>query len=222
MNIYEKLSNIQNELKAPKNQRNNFGNYNYRSAEDILEAVKPLCKKHGTTLTLSDNMLNIGSSVYVEATATLFDFEGNTIVVSASAREADTQKGMAPAQITGSSSSYARKYAMNGLFNIDDTKDDDFNNKHEKETKPTKPQPTYTPPSNEQDMFKIGIEKGIASILKSLDKDENAKYKLVTLKGVCQMYNVSSLQDIKIKSQADMDTLIKLVKQELDLAKAGI
>ena len=132
MNIYERLSNIQIELKAPKNQRNNFGKYNYRSAEDILEAVKPLCKVYGVTLTLSDKMLSIGNSVYVEATATLYDFEGNQIVVTASAREADTQAGMAPAQITGSSSSYARKYAMNGLFNIDDTKDDDFTNTHGK------------------------------------------------------------------------------------------
>ena len=136
MTIQERLSNIQNELKAPKLQRNNFGNYNYRSAEDILEAVKPLCKVYGTTLTLSDKMVLVGDRVYVEASATLYDFEGNKIVVTASAREAETQKGMSDSQITGSASSYARKYAMNGLFDIDDTKDDDFNNKHGKDTVP--------------------------------------------------------------------------------------
>ena len=136
INIYEKLSNIQNELKAPKNQRNNFGNYNYRSAEDILEAVKPLCKQYGTTLTLSDKMVLVGDRVYVEASAMLYDYEGNKIVVTASAREALVQKGMSDSQITGSASSYARKYAMNGLFDIDDTKDDDFNNKHGKDVVP--------------------------------------------------------------------------------------
>ena len=182
INIYEKLSKIQNELKAPKLQRNNFGNYNYRSAEDILEAVKPICAKHSTTLTLSDKMLNIGDNVYVEATATLFDYEGKSIVVSASAREADTQKGMAPAQITGSSSSYARKYAMNGLFNIDDTKDDDFNNTHGKDTKPKKPhQPTppTTPLESQLKNARQLIKNGF------IDSDAVKKY-----------YKVKSLEEL--------------------------
>jgi C1A family cysteine protease len=120
----EKLIKIQSELKAPKNQRNNFGNYNYRSCEDILEAVKPLLKAQGLTITISDTVENIGNHNYVKATATISDGT-DKIEVSAYAREAETKKGMDDSQITGSTSSYARKYALNGLFAIDDTKDAD-------------------------------------------------------------------------------------------------
>lgn len=131
MNIYEKLSNIQNELKAPKGQYNKFGGYKYRSCEDILEAVKPLCKKYGTVLVLSDTLVNIGERYYIQATARLTDIEANKesedscISNTAYAREEESKKGMDGSQITGTASSYARKYALNGLFNIDDTKDAD-------------------------------------------------------------------------------------------------
>lgn len=126
-----KLNLIQSELKAPKNQRNTFGNYNYRSAEDILEAVKPLLLKHECTMTISDTIVEVGGRVYVKATATFL--EGDNITeVSAFAREEETKKGMDAAQITGSASSYARKYALNGLFLIDDTKDPDATNDHGK------------------------------------------------------------------------------------------
>jgi hypothetical protein len=116
------LAKIQQGLKAPKNQINKFGGYNYRSCEDILEAVKPLLGK--LTLTISDDMVNIGDRYYVKATARLTDGE-NLIETSALAREAEVKKGMDASQITGSASSYARKYALNGLFAIDDTKDAD-------------------------------------------------------------------------------------------------
>lgn len=131
MNIYEKLSNIQNELKAPKNNKNTFGGYKYRSCEDILEAVKPICKKYKATLVLSDKLENIGERYYIKATASLMDIEdtkGNGIACienTAYAREEESKKGMDGSQITGTASSYARKYALNGLFNIDDTKDAD-------------------------------------------------------------------------------------------------
>ena len=126
MNIQEKLTTIQLELKAPKSKRNNFGNYNYRSCEDILEAVKPLLAANMCSLTLDDDVLCIGDRVYVKATATLTDHaEGATISTHAFAREAETKKGMDESQITGTASSYARKYALNGLFAIDDTKDAD-------------------------------------------------------------------------------------------------
>lgn len=127
MNIAEKLSAIQIELKAPKGQYNSFGKYKYRSAEDILEAVKPICAKNKATLILSDSVELVGDRIYVRASATLMDSEKpeSMIAVSAYAREADTKKGMDASQITGTASSYARKYAMNGLFNIDDTKDAD-------------------------------------------------------------------------------------------------
>lgn len=121
-----RVMGLQSELKAPKGQTNKFGGYKYRSCEDILEAVKPLLKKYGMVLTLGDDLLNIGDRYYVCATATLRDTEtGEEIKNSAYAREAQEKKGMDEAQITGTASSYARKYALNGLFCIDDTKDAD-------------------------------------------------------------------------------------------------
>ena len=118
----EKLAKIQKELKAPKGQLNKFGGYNYRSCEDILEAVKPLLD--GAILTLQDEIINIGNRFYVKATATFTDGT-YTHSVTAMAREPETKKGMDESQITGMASSYARKYALNGLFCIDDTKDAD-------------------------------------------------------------------------------------------------
>lgn len=138
-----KLMNIQQELKAPKGQYNDFGKYAYRSCEDILEAVKPLLKKEKVVLTISDELQYIGNRYYIKATATLIDIESEaTISNSAYAREEETKKGMDGSQITGASSSYARKYALNGLFGIDDNKDSDttnIQNKEEKEDKKASP-----------------------------------------------------------------------------------
>ena len=127
--LHKKLSEIQQNLKAPKNQMNKFGGYAYRSCEDILEAVKPLLGD--LSLIISDHMVEIGGRVYVQAIATLSDGE-HKIANSAYARESETKKGMDDSQITGSASSYARKYALNGLFLIDDTKDADATNDHGK------------------------------------------------------------------------------------------
>ncbi len=135
----KELINIQSELKAPKSQYNSFGRYKYRNAEDVLEAVKPLLKDNKCVLLLSDEIKNIENRFYVEATATIINSAGETIQVKASAREEETKKGMDGAQITGASSSYARKYALNGLFCIDDTKDADSTNTHGKA--PEKKQP---------------------------------------------------------------------------------
>ena len=130
----EKLIKIQEQLKAPKNQRNDFGKYNYRSCEDIFEAVKPLLKENGLSLRLTDELVNIGERYYVKATAILSD--GNDTIENVSyAREEETKKGMDGSQITGASSSYARKYALNGLFLIDDVKDSDTTNVGEITTK---------------------------------------------------------------------------------------
>lgn len=118
------LMRIQQKLKAPKNQRNNFGNYNYRSCEDILEAVKPLLEQEDATLLLSDELVQVGDRYYVKATAGFVQGD-NKVETTAFAREAETKKGMDESQITGTASSYARKYALNGLFLIDDTKDAD-------------------------------------------------------------------------------------------------
>src|SRR5690554_3735031 len=112
----KELIKIQNELKAPKGQTNKFGGYKYRSAEDILEAVKPILFAHDCTLTISDAIVNLGDRYYIEATATLTNAEGKVAQTTAFAREEETKKGMDAAQITGSASSYARKYALNGLF----------------------------------------------------------------------------------------------------------
>ena len=127
MTIYEKLSAVQQELKAPKNRRNTFGKYNYRSCEDILEAVKPILAKHKATILITDDISEVGGKVYIQATVRFVDLEerGDMITVNAFARESVDKKGMDDAQITGTSSSYARKYALNGLFLIDDVKDPD-------------------------------------------------------------------------------------------------
>lgn len=130
MGITKVLHKIQQELKAPKNQENTFGKYNYRSCEDILEAVKGLLPE-GHVLTISDEIVMLGNRYYVKATAMLNDPDLANVTVTAYAREPENQKGMNEAQITGSASSYARKYALNGLFMIDDTKDPDATNKHE-------------------------------------------------------------------------------------------
>jgi len=130
MNFQEKVLKVQSELKAPKNQRNNFGKYNYRSCEDILEAVKPLLKQEGLTLMITDEIKEVGGLTFVEARTVLFNDEGR-IETTAQAGIDPNRKGMDIAQSFGSSSSYARKYALNGLFLIDDTKDADATNTHE-------------------------------------------------------------------------------------------
>lgn len=132
MNIYEKLTAVQVELKAPKDKDNKFGGYKYRSCESILEAVKPLLAKRGLALTIQDDIVLIQDRFYVKATATVYDYNATsetfkTISVQAFAREEESKKGMDGSQVTGAASSYARKYALNGLFAIDDTKDADTN-----------------------------------------------------------------------------------------------
>ena len=124
--IYAALMAVQAELKAPKGQHNSFGKYDYRSAEDIIEAVKPLLKENGLFLTMSDDIVQIGDRYYVKATVSVTDIvTGESVQTSALAREAAQKKGMDESQVTGTASSYARKYALNGLFAIDDTKDAD-------------------------------------------------------------------------------------------------
>lgn len=131
--MIEKIIDIQNRLNVPKGNYNSYGNYNYRSCEDILEAVKPLLKEHGLILTLTDEVVQMGERYYVKATATLTDGE-RELRTDAYAREADVKKGMDASQLTGSCSSYARKYALNGLFCIDDVRDADTMDNSEKAT----------------------------------------------------------------------------------------
>ena len=140
MTVYKKLLEVQTELKAPKNQRNTFGNYNYRSCEDILEALKPVLAAHEATVFISDKVVvKENNWAYIESTATFVDIEtGESISTTAFARETENKKGMDSSQITGSASSYARKYALNGLFLIDDTRDADTDEQH-RQTSGAKP-----------------------------------------------------------------------------------
>lgn len=127
MKINKILIEIQSELKVPKNQWNNFGGYNYRNCEDILETIKPLLKQHNAYLIISDKPIQVGEWIFIEATATL-THEDQSLSVTASARHAEKRKGMDDSQVSGATSSYARKYALNGLFCIDDEKDADTTN----------------------------------------------------------------------------------------------
>lgn len=144
LNFYERFNELQTKLKAPKNQYNSFGKYRYRNAEDILEAVKPLNNDYKVTLLLKDDIVQFGERFYVKATATLIDSvdPNNKIEASAFARESLTKKGQDDSQITGTASSYARKYALNGLYLIDDTKDadtDEYQNQNKSpQSKPAK------------------------------------------------------------------------------------
>lgn len=145
-----KLSKIQGELKAPKSQRNSFGKYNYRSCEDILEAVKPLLAKYGACLVLEDEPVQSGEYHYIKATATIYDSEsGDKISNTAYAREPKQQSGMSDSQLTGTASSYARKYALNGLFCIDDTKDADTD-EYQKQTVRGASKPVQEPAQQEE------------------------------------------------------------------------
>lgn len=130
--IYSALMAVQRDLKAPKGQQNKFGNYKYRSAEDIIEAVKPLLNENGLILNMTDDVVMVGERIYIKATVSVIDVaNGDTVTTTALARESAVKTGMDDSQVTGTASSYARKYALNGLFAIDDTKDADTNEYHQ-------------------------------------------------------------------------------------------
>ena len=161
MNVYEKLMTVQTKLRAPKGQYNSFGRYSYRSCEDILEALKPLLAEVGAIVNISDEVKLIGDRFYVEATAMFLDCEtGDSVVARASAREDETKKGMDLAQVTGSVSSYARKYALNGLFAIDDNKDSDATNTHNKDIKPNMTPISGLSEAQMKRLFTIGNKAG--------------------------------------------------------------
>lgn len=183
MSVYEKLMNIQSELKAPKGQRNSFGNYNYRSCEDILEAVKPLLAKHQAALTISDSIELIGTRFYVKATAKLVDVvDGTMIENTAYARESESKRGMDDSQLTGATSSYARKYCLNGLFAIDDTKDADTNEYHEQqkkqEAKPAKP---IEKPAQTSENRYVRIENNATYVLTRAGMKKPSELNMATL-----------------------------------------
>ena len=187
-NVYEKLLSIQTALKAPKNQYNAFGKYNYRNCEDILEAVKPLCKEHKAVLYLTDDIVTVGERYYVQAKAIFIDTESNEkLCAVAYAREEETKKGMDGSQVTGASSSYARKYALNGLFDIDDTKDSDTTNTHGKDDDADKPKtpPKKSKPKTTRELLidklnEKGIDLNAYAKEKGLNKDTSEEtYKML-------------------------------------------
>ena len=188
----KELIEIQAKLKAPKNQRNNFGKYNYRSAEDILEALKPLLSEYKCFVTLSDDLREVGDRVYIKATATITNAEGLSVNTIAYAKEPLTQKGMSETQITGSASSYARKYALNGLFAIDDNKDDDTRDN------------TTPPKQNNEGLLRDKLLK-YDKTLKNEDWNSFKKYvDTVLANGEWvgeKLYNVLVLKDDKFQEQ---------------------
>lgn len=172
-NIYNKLLYIQTELKAPKNQYNSFGKYHYRSCEDILEGLKPLLAKCKAAVTISDEIILVGDRYYIKATATLFDAEfdaekNEKISVSAYAREDESKKGMDLSQLTGCTSSYARKYALNGLFAIDDTRDSDYLNNHKEQKQ------RANKPKSKSSMTDLATNKQL-NYMYQLQKSKNIK-----------------------------------------------
>lgn len=171
MNLLEKLSAIQVELNAPKNQFNKFGNYAYRSCEDILAGVKPLLKKYKVALIVADEVVQIGERFYVRAEASLIDTESESIIKTAAfAREEESKKGMDGSQLTGSTSSYARKYALNGLLAIDDNKDSDSLNHHGKdgENDQKTPNRTYPVITEAQQKKLFALAKGNNELVKKI------------------------------------------------------
>ncbi len=176
----EALRLIQSELNAPKNLWNSYGNYSYRSCESILEAVKPLLKEHNAEVVLTDDIVQIGDRIYVKATA-IFTAGDDEVVCTAYAREPDTKKGMDASQITGTASSYARKYALNGLFLIDDNKDADTDERHveveQRQKRQTKEDP-YVGAEQIDNLTGLAEEKG------------------VSIETICETFRIGTLQDM--------------------------
>lgn len=201
MNIYEKLGIIQAKLKAPKGQYNKFGNYNYRSCEDILEAAKPLLAETKTVLNITDQMEVVGNRIYVKAEAHLRDCEDTSasgeIITVAYAREEESKKGMDSSQVTGAASSYARKYALNGLFCIDDTKDSDSTNNGDKKSA-----------SNKKAGTTSGKRTEAAEEIEMIDSEN-----VMSIKNIVDKYPESKLMD-QIKTRFKVDDIKALSKEK--------
>lgn len=223
--IHQKLIAIQTELKAPKSQFNKFGGYNYRNCEDILEEVKPLCAKHDVVPLLSDEIVMIGERYYVKGIAKITDGK-DEIVTTAFARESFDKKGMDESQITGSASSYARKYALNGLFCIDDTKDADFmDNSQNKKTastpvQTTKPKEKHV--AGYDEFLKIQKEKNVPPV--EITKFIAAEFEKPRIGMLDEFEMVVALKWIKNYGQDNVKkgfTLYDNADQELEHEDAG-
>ena len=196
MSVYEKLMFVQQNLKAPKSQYNKFGNFHYRSCEDIQEAVKPILAQVKAVLTVEDDLLQIGDRYYLKAVAKFTDTEsGETISNSAYARETDQKAGMDAAQITGSCSSYARKYALNGLFCIDDAKDPDAapQDQGTQQRKPAGKKPAAGSSHKGSDSDKYLTQAHINTIRQQIERTGAME------KAVCYQYKIARLEDMTIE-----------------------
>ena len=205
MSLYDKLGAVQSALKAPKGQENKFGGYRYRSCEDILEAVKPLLAENGLVLTISDEIVLIGDRYYVRASAAITD--GETVEHAYGlAREPESRKGMDEAQVTGSSSSYARKYALNGLFCIDDTKDPDATNTHGKDAPQKQPQPKPEVESYGHDYSKLTelCERSAAATGMTVDE---AKQAFVSTYGNPKHMNEAKYRAVLLAFESNIESL---------------
>lgn len=204
MTVYEKLAVIQQELIAPKNQYNKFGKYNYRSCEDILEGLKPLLKKVNAVLKVTDEIVVMGERYYIKAIATLVDCEdGASISNEAYAREEEEVKGMSSSQITGAASSYARKYALNGLFCIDDVKDADSRDNRQKEAT----EQAKAEAENKKIENSVIDEIKVKALVARCDKEGVAVTKIK------ELYKVSSLYDLTEKQYANINLHWEKVKE---------
>ena len=192
----KELIAIQSELKAPKSQFNKFGGYKYRKAEDILEAVKPLLAKQKCTLTISDDIVLIGNRIYVKATATIKNEKGECETTTGWAREEETKKGMDGSQITGASSSYARKYALNGLFAIDDNADSDTTNDGQQQTQQQAQTQAQQPASNQ--FNSNDLNEGLGYLSRCVSKD-NLLWVIQHYQPLCS--NVQFMQAVSAKKK---------------------
>lgn len=204
MTIYEKLSTIQVKLNAPKKQYNSYGRYNYRSCEDILEGLKPHLEETKTAVTVNDEVVLIGERYYIKATATLHDCESDKSVSnSAYAREELTKKGMDASQITGSTSSYARKYALNGLFCIDDVKDADTRDNRQKEA--VEQAKAETEVQN--------LENSIIDDLKARALKARCVAEQVPEEKILQLYKVDAIEKLTLKQFANINLHWNKIKE---------
>lgn len=191
----KELISIQSELKAPKSQFNKFGGYKYRKAEDILEAVKPLLAKQKCTLIITDDVVLIGNRIYVKATATIKNENGECETTTGWAREEETKKGMDGSQITGASSSYARKYALNGLFAIDDNADSDTTNDGQHQAAQQQAQTQAQQPATPQ-YHTNNLNEGLAYLSRCVTKD-NLLWVIQTYQPLCS--NAQFMQAVSAK-----------------------
>ena len=217
MAVHEKLLKIQSSISVPKNQYNKFGNYDYRSCEDILSALKPILQTHKCTVTVNDDLIFIGNRYYIKATATLVDCEsGESVSNQSFAREEDSKKGMDSSQITGTASSYARKYALNGLLLLDDVKDTDTNENQQQSqnAKADKNQQQSQNAAGSNRDPKGGtqkklIDKKVLDALRKRFKDNG-----VDETKVCSAYKVSDLSQLSVSQHENITQHFEQVKEK--------